>query len=413
MKFFKLIKQSLISIFANKARSFLTTLGIIIGIGSVIGLVALGNGVQQEIKGEISSLGSSRLNVVSGSGFSRASNFASGQSNAPRQFGQTQSLTKDDLTSLESLTFDKEFVSEVAGSLTTNANIKYNDKELLSTVVGVSPKYFLISNLNIISGSVYNTRESYSAILGSKVAKELFLEEDPLNQTVNIRGTEFNVVGVLEEEPESNFSANTPNYSVFIPDYVALDLIETKYYNSFILTAVSEDKIEQAKTQITDILLKNHEIESSESADFSIITPQDLLSVAGQITGVLTALLSGIAAISLLVGGIGIMNIMLVSVTERTREIGLRKAVGAKTFDILVQFLTEALLLTVIGGVFGIVIGFLISSLASQALGFEGVITIDSILLAVGVSSFIGIVFGLYPALKAARLNPIDALRYE
>ena len=379
----------------------------------MIGLVALGNGVQQEIKGEISSLGSSRLNVVSGSGFSRASNFASGQSNAPRQFGQTQSLTKDDLTSLESLTFDKEFVSEVAGSLTTNANLKYNDKELLSTVVGVSPKYFLISNLNIISGSVYNTRESYSAILGSKVAKELFLEEDPLNQTVNIRGTEFNVVGVLEEEPESNFSANTPNYSVFIPDYVALDLIETKYYNSFILTAVSEDKIEQAKTQITDILLKNHEIESSESADFSIITPQDLLSVAGQITGVLTALLSGIAAISLLVGGIGIMNIMLVSVTERTREIGLRKAVGAKTFDILVQFLTEALLLTVIGGVFGIVIGFLISSLASQALGFEGVITIDSILLAVGVSSFIGIVFGLYPALKAARLNPIDALRYE
>ncbi len=413
MKFFKLIKQSLISIFANKARSFLTTLGIIIGIGSVIGLVALGNGVQQEIKGEISSLGSSRLNVVSGSGFSRASNFASGQSNAPRQFGQTQSLTKDDLTSLESLTFDKEFVSEVAGSLTTNANIKYNDKELLSTVVGVSPKYFLISNLNIISGSVYNTRESYSAILGSKVAKELFIEEDPLNQTVNIRGTEFNVVGVLEEEPESNFSANTPNYSVFIPDYVALDLIDTKYYNSFILTAVSEDKIEQAKTQITDILLKNHQIESSESADFSIITPQDLLSVAGQITGVLTALLSGIAAISLLVGGIGIMNIMLVSVTERTREIGLRKAVGAKTFDILVQFLTEALLLTVIGGVFGIVIGFLISSLASQALGFEGVITIDSILLAVGVSSFIGIVFGLYPALKAARLNPIDALRYE
>jgi len=379
----------------------------------VIGLVALGNGVQQEIKGEISSLGSSRLNVVSGSGFSRASNFASGQSNAPRQFGQTQSLTKDDLTTLESLTFDKEFVSEVAGSLTTNANLKYNDKELLSTVVGVSPKYFLISNLNIISGSVYNTRESYSAILGSKVAKELFLEEDPLNQTVNIRGTEFNVVGVLEEEPESNFSANTPNYSVFIPDYVALDLIETKYYNSFILTAVSEDKIEQAKTQITDILLKNHEIESSESADFSIITPQDLLSVAGQITGVLTALLSGIAAISLLVGGIGIMNIMLGSVTERTREIGLRKAVGAKTFDILVQFLTEALLLTVIGGVFGIVIGFLISSLASQALGFEGVITIDSILLAVGVSSFIGIVFGLYPALKAARLNPIDALRYE
>lgn len=413
MKFFKLIKQSLISIFANKARSFLTTLGIIIGIGSVIGLVALGNGVQKEIKGEISSLGSSRLNVVSGSGFSRASNFASGQSTAPRQFGQTQSLTKDDLTSLESLTFDKEFVSEVAGSLTTNANIKYNDKELLSTVVGVSPQYFLISNLNIISGSVYNTRESYSAILGSKVAKELFLEEDPLNQTVNIRGTEFNVVGVLEEEPESNFSANTPNYSVFIPDYVALDLIDTKYYNSFILTAVSEDKIEQAKTQITDILLKNHQIESSESADFSIITPQDLLSVAGQITGVLTALLSGIAAISLLVGGIGIMNIMLVSVTERTREIGLRKAVGAKTFDILVQFLTEALLLTVIGGVFGIVIGFLISSLASQALGFEGVITIDSILLAVGVSSFIGIVFGLYPALKAARLNPIDALRYE
>jgi len=414
MKIFRLIKQSLVSLLANKARSFLTTLGIIIGIGSVIGLVALGNGVQEAIKDEITTLGSTTINIVSGGGFTRATRVTSGQSNRPQQpTSQSQSLTKNDLISLETLALSSENFNRVAGTVNSSSVIKFNEIELLSSVVGISPQYFDLTNIKKSKGEFFTDRETNKAVLGSKLAIELFGEEDPLNKVIQIKNVDFIVGGVLEEQEENSFSTNSQNYTALISDYQIFNLLDATNYSSLIAKAKSDETIKNAKQEITNILLTNHKIDSEDAADFTVITPEELLSVVGQITGLLTSLLAGIAAISLLVGGIGIMNIMLVSVTERTREIGLRKAVGATTRDILIQFLIEAILLTVLGGIIGIILGYLISQVVGSALGFVGIITVDSVLLAVGVSSIIGIIFGIYPAAKASRLNPIDALRYE
>jgi putative ABC transport system permease protein len=228
---------------------------------------------------------------------------------------------------------------------------------------------------------------------------------------LQVNGQSFQVIGVLSAEKESSFS--NPNNQIYIPYTTAMTVFNTEAFSDIVATAISSDKVSALQTDITNTLLANHKITDKKLADFSVLTSADLLSTVGNITSMLTSLLAGIAAISLVVGGIGIMNIMLVSVTERTREIGLRKAVGAKTSDILWQFVIEAILLTVIGGILGIGLGYLIGKIASHFIGFNASITASSILLAVGVSTTIGLIFGIYPAAKAARLNPIDALRYE
>ncbi|MEP7103303.1 MAG: ABC transporter permease [Candidatus Dojkabacteria bacterium] len=420
MKLYSILKQSFRSILSNKGRSFLTVLGVIIGIGSVIGLIALGNGVQASITDQISGLGSTNITVMSGS--SLASRVSENGVSQRQQTGTPgaglstpQTLTKEDLQSLDQVSTD--LVKNISGTVSSNAIFKLDAIEERFNVAGVSPRYFQINDLPLSGGKYLDLddidRNDNVIILGDSIAHEFFDSTDIIDKTITVQNTEFTIIGVLAKKEESNFSFNNPNSEAFIPDFTALSLFKTNYYNSFTVQAVTSDTVEQAKSQIEDIILKNHNIEDKSLADFSLTTAGELLSTVSQITGVLTSLLAGIAAISLLVGGIGIMNIMLVSVTERTREIGLRKAVGAQTTDILIQFLIEAVILTLLGGIFGILLGYAISIGASRLLDFSGVVTMDAILLAVGVSSLIGIIFGIYPAAKAARLNPIDALRYE
>jgi len=400
---------------ANKVRSFLTVLGIIIGIGSVIGLMSLGAGVKESIAKQINSLGSTNLTITSGvTAYSKTAYMSSdsaskAQQNSSAMLGSTQTLTPADLTELEKIS--RELVINVAGYVSSPVIFKVNDTEQRETLIGVSSDYFALYDLKIASGDSLPESDVSNIVLGSELATNIFGETDVIGQKISILNTEFTVIGILEAQKESSFS--NPNLQAYITDTNAFKLFDSKNYNGIVAKAKSEETVDSAKAEIEAVLLMSHKIDDKDLADFTVTSSKDLLSTVDTVMSMLTSFLAGIAAISLLVGGIGIMNIMLVSVTERTREIGLRKALGAKTSDILIQFMTEAVVLTIIGGVLGMLLGYTIGIVAGKFLEFSAVITLDSVLLAVGISSFIGVVFGIYPAARAARLNPIDALRYE
>lgn len=414
MKFLSVLKQSFKAIMSNKVRTFLTVLGVVIGIGAVIGLMSLGTGVKESISKQVSSLGSTNLRVTSGGGIGSRipTNFTDtdrAQQAGSTMLGTSQTLTKSDLEELKKI--DKNIVSYAAGYISSQLVIKLDDKEQINIVLGVSPDYFKMHNLFIDNGSYPDPENGAEIVLGSDLAKNLFGDDDLIGKEILVQETPFIVTGVLTEEKENNIS--NPNLQAYVSDKEAFELLGTEYYSGIVVQAFSEDTVEEAKDKIEGVLLRTHDIDEKDLADFSVTSSEDLLSTVDEITSMLTSFLTGIAAISLLVGGIGIMNIMLVSVTERTKEIGLRKALGAKTSDVLLQFLTESVVLTLIGGIFGIIVGYAIGMGVGQLLDIEAVVTVDSILLAVGISSFIGIVFGIYPAMRAAKLNPIDALRYE
>lgn len=416
MKLTSIFKQSTKALLANKGRTFLTILGIIIGIGSVIGLVSLGEGVQQSIEKQVRTLGSTNLIVSPGEGFPSSTTSRDGQApQGPRNaLAQTQTLTQADLDSLREISDPS--IKQVSGTISGTAIFTINEKSQRKVVNGVLPAHFLMQSLDLQTGRLFddsdNNNTAYVAVLGATLAQDLFGTQSPISQEITIQGNIFTVVGVLKERAASAMS--NPNTTVFIPAMSAKQTFNVTHYSLITVQASSESSVEQAKNAVETVLLKNHSITDKALADFSVSSSKDLLSTVSEITGLVTALLAGIAAISLVVGGIGIMNIMLVAVTERTREIGLRKAVGAKTFDILMQFIIESVLLTLIGGLIGIALGYGIGILASRlAPQLQPVVTLDAILLAVGISSGIGILFGVYPAARAAQLNPIDALRYE
>jgi putative ABC transport system permease protein len=417
---FEYLRLAVRALATNKLRSVLTMLGIIIGVGAVITLLSVGRGVQQLITEQLQSVGTNLLFVVPGS--------LQEAQGPPGSSATSARLTLADADAIAD-PFNVPDLAATAPEAVTRASVTAGRTTLSLNVSGVTPAYELVRNFPVSYGSFISDTDVDSrarvAVLGSRVAERLFEESGlyPIGATVKIGNVPFKVIGVLKEKGGGGgFGGPSEDEVVLVPLTTALQRLSQSAYNErgepllsvVYAQVVSEDRMEAAADQITSVLRQRHNIAFQDADDFSVINQQDLLSIFGQITGVLTLFLGAIAGISLLVGGIGIMNIMLVSVTERTREIGLRKAVGAKRRDILWQFLIESVVLAVIGGLFGIMLGIAgaqaISSLQDD---LTAVVTPDAVLLATGFSAIVGLFFGIYPATRASRLNPIDALRYE
>ncbi len=408
------IRTALYSLSGNKLRSALTMLGIIIGVAAVISLMGIGQGASQAIDKQIGSMGSNLLFVSPG---------AATVNGVRQEAGTQQTLTLEDANAL----LDPQnapAVAAVAPELDTFGQIVYQGNNTNARVVGVTPAYEQVRNSPVQDGDFITQANvdsrSLVAVLGPQVASALFTDgQEPVGQVIRINNISFKVVGVLQPKGGSGFG--NADDQVFVPITTAMARLQRGRFQGgnvvsmISVQAVSAKDMDAATQQITAILEQRHHIRYQD--DFTIRSQQDLLATASQVSGVLTVFLGAVAGISLLVGGIGIMNIMLVSVTERTREIGIRKAVGATRRDVLNQFLTEATILSVLGGLVGILLGIgvarLISSLPMTGLSLHSVVTLSSVLLATLSAIAIGLFFGIYPAFRASALNPIDALHYE
>lgn len=403
MEIKELISEAINTLSVNKLRTGLATLGIVIGIGSVIALVSLGQSSQKAIQSQIQSLGSNLLTVIPGA---QNTGFVRGAA------GGATTLTYEDAKAIKS-----SDIKNVSAELSRRAQVTAGRKNSNTQILGTIPAYAEVRKISIQNGAFISERDVESmakvAVLGPQVVTDLFGEgANPIGQIIRINNQSFRVIGVTNSKGGSGFQ--NQDDIVIIPLSTAQKvLFGVNYLSSISVEAVSEKQMTQAQDEVGYLLLTRHKLRDPALADFTIISQNDILGAASQVTGTFTALLSGIAAISLLVGGIGIMNIMLVTVTERTREIGLRKALGAKKKLITTQFLIESIILTFVGGMIGMIIGIIASYVISGIIKLPFALSINSILLAIGVSATIGILFGLYPAQKAANLQPIEALRYE
>lgn len=394
------------SIMLNKVRSFLTMLGVIIGVGSVVLLTSIGTGLQAYITDQFASLGSTTLFVSPGQVFSSEGGF--GNQEAAMIDARRPLLKRQYFERI--MRNNRDLIAYGTYTAFATGETKYRDVTKRATVYGVTSEYQYIGNSKAEKGSWFsstdNDKSANVALLGSEIAKDLFGETDPVGRKIKIENTSYEVLGVLAQQGGGMGGPSFDNY-IYIPTETLFDNFNTDIIDSYAFKARTTEQVSVLKNNIEDTLLAN----DLEEDEFSVFDSTQLLNTITSILGVLTAGLGGIAAISLLVGGIGIMNIMLVSVTERTREIGLRKALGATPNLILAQFLTEAALLSVTGGLIGLLIAFL-GSLAIQPF-FPARVTIQAVLLAFSVSTVVGLIFGAAPARRAAKLSPIEALRYE
>ncbi len=406
MNYYELVTSALTALRANLLRTLLTMLGIIIGIASVIMIISLGEGATKSISNQISSFGTNTIIVIPGSE----------EQGSGAQFSDTQSLSLEDAEAIANAALIQN-VELVAPAVQKPTQASANGQSKNVMVAGVGADYFTIQSFNIDQGEFFTKDQDDSlarvAVLGSEVARDLFGEgAEPVGESIKIDNRSFRIIGVLQEKDSSGFQ--NPNTGVYIPVNTAMKVVLGQDHVSVIMAQAKEaDLIDQTVEDITALLVDRHNIEDGKAKDFTVTSSKEALETLGTITGLLTGLLAGIAGISLVVGGIGIMNIMLVTVTERTKEIGLLKAIGARQKDILTQFLIESIVLTLVGGAIGMAIGILLSFLITSVANLPFVISISAILLAVGVSSGVGLVFGYYPAKRAAQLSPIDALRYE
>lgn len=400
-----LFKETVFSLASNKVRSGLTILGIVIGIASVITMVAIGQGAQSSIESSIQSIGSNLIIVRPGA--QRSGQVSGGA-------GSAQTLTLEDSNALAS---EIQSIKAVAPEVSRRYQIMARGNNTNTQVIGTIPDYLIVRNLAMGSGAFFTNQSvrgsAKVAVLGPTVRDDLFgINSDPVGQNIRIKGVEFTVIGVAQSKGGSGF--NNPDDSVYVPLSTAQHFLSgDTYVTSVSVAAESQVVMTSVQQQVTDLLLRRHGIADAAQADFSIVNQTDIVQTASSITGTFTLLLSSIAGISLLVGGIGIMNMMLTTVMERTREIGLRKAIGTRKVYIYLQFLLEAVMLTFLGGVLGVVLGWLASLAISRFAQLSVQISASSILLAFGVSASVGIIFGFYPARRAARLSPIEALRYE
>jgi putative ABC transport system permease protein len=386
-------------------RSMLTALGIIIGVASVVAMVAVGNGAQARITSQVSALGQNLLTVFAGSKKSGGVNSGLGSASA---------IT---LADAEAIQREVPDVAAVSPEVSVTAQAIANGRNWSTTVVGESPDYLIIRDWKLAAGSMFNGSDIRSAakiaVIGSKTANELFGPLNPVGQSVRIGNIPFTIIGLLESKGAGMGGANQDD-RILIPYTTAMKrLTGDRYLRSVNVEIRSADRMDIAQQQITNLLRQRHRLTSDQSDDFNIFNQKEIADTVNSISKIITLLLGSIAGISLVVGGIGIMNIMLVSVTERTREIGIRIAVGAQPGDIRLQFLIEAVTLSLLGGLIGVLCGVGASHLVGMFADFKAVVSSGSIILAFGVSSVIGIFFGFYPAHKAAALDPIVALRYE
>jgi putative ABC transport system permease protein len=402
MNFSDLLKEAFRSLLSNKLRSGLTILGIIIGITAIIAMLSIGEGAKRQLAQSIENVGSNQLNVLPGF-------IQPGRGIVSAGRGTAQSLKMRDVDVIKKIEGVKAVSPEISRRFQVISSSGKNTNVL---VIGVTPEYLLVRNSKVEKGYFFRENDlNRFAVLGPTVAEDLFGEEDPIDKTIRINKVNFKVIGVLEAKGSVGFI--NADEVVLIPLLVMQKILTGSEYLSLIaVQAESSELVDKVKDDITNALLKEHKV-SPENQDFSVIAAQQFLNTFNALIKTMTIFLASIAAISLVVGGIGIMNMMLTSVTERTKEIGLRKAIGAKKKEILMQFLIESVILTLIGGIFGIVLGSLISIGVSKFANITSEVSLYSIFLSLTFSSLVGIIFGYWPAKRAADLDPIVALRYE
>ncbi len=400
-----ILQETFWSLSANKVRSGLTILGIVIGIASVITMVSIGQGAQSSIASSIQSIGSNLIIVSPGA--QRGNNVSAGR-------GSSQTLTVADADAIKT---EIQGIKAVAPEVSRRYQMTAKGTNTNTQVVGTVPDYLTVRNVAVDSGTFITDNQvktsSKVVVLGPTARDDLFgVGTNPIGQTIRIKNVDFEIIGVTLAKGGSGFS--NPDDSVYVPLTSAQHFLSGDTFVSSISIAASDSNtIASVQQEVSDFLMKRHNIFDPQLVDFSLMNQADIIATASSVTGTFTILLASIAGISLLVGGIGIMNMMLTTVTERTREIGLRKSVGIRKEYILWQFLSEAVALTFFGGITGVLLGWIASLLVSRFAGLSTVVAPSSVMLAFGVSAGVGIIFGFYPARRAANLIPMEALRYE
>lgn len=405
MNFLNLIKIAWKAILLNKTRAMLTMLGIIIGVASVIAMLAIGEGSKESIKKNISSMGANLITIRPGAGM------MGGVRSDPSSM---QTLTLNDYKTLKTQT---HYIKNISPMVNGSGQSIAGSNNWPTTIYGASPEYLSIRDWSVEKGSMFTEDdiESYAkvAVIGKTVQENLFPNEDPIGKMIRFKNIPFKVIGILKEKGENTFGQDQDD--IIIAPYTAVQkrILAQKYLQSIVASSISEDDSEAAVNEITTIMEKQHNIKEGDDNDFNVSSQQEIISTFSSTSEMLTELLVAIASISLIVGGIGIMNIMYVSVKERTKEIGLRMAIGAKGKDILLQFLIESVLISITGGILGVFIGLGATFAIKQFAGWPVSITMSSIVISFAVCTIIGVFFGWYPARKAAQSDPINALRYE
>ncbi len=394
------------AILLNKTRAMLTMLGIIIGVASVIAMLAIGEGSKKSIRENLSKMGTNMLNIRPGAGMMGGVRMSA---------SEMQSLK---LTDYEALKKEGTLLKHVSPVVSGSGQAVVGANNAPTSIYGVNLEYLSIREWSVAEGTMFGQDEidnfSKVAVIGQTVKENLFAAgENPIGQTIRFKNIPFKIIGVLTEKGESNFGQDQDDIIIAPYTTVQKRILAQTYLQSIVASAVSEEKSEEAVNQVKSILEKTHNIAPDQANDFNVFSQQELISTFSSTSEMLTVLLVAIASISLIVGGIGIMNIMYVSVKERTREIGLRMAIGAKGKDILMQFLIESVLISITGGVIGVFIGLLATFVVSNFVGWPVSITLYSIVISFLVCTITGIFFGWYPARKASELDPITALRYE